>query len=197
LLPLYGLRESGDLWHKTLDDHHKNELKMKSLRSDSALYALMIDGILYGLSGSYVDDLLRCGDKKLRKFGRRTNERFDMAEDEEPPCTFTGFRLHKGKDGDLELEQKEYVEKLKPVPEDGTWKDFSSARMKLVWLANSRPDCTYEVAQLAQVTFAQFTEKRHEIIKRVKKQNSICDQEPSVDQVPETRLENATGNMIL
>lgn len=31
LLPLYGLCESGDLWNRILDDHHRSELGMKPL----------------------------------------------------------------------------------------------------------------------------------------------------------------------
>ena len=31
LKPLYGLCESGDLWHKALDDHHRKDLKMRPL----------------------------------------------------------------------------------------------------------------------------------------------------------------------
>ena len=61
--PLYGLCESGDLWHTTLDSHHREELGMKPLRSDSALYTYTMNGLLKGLSGSYVDDLTRAGDQ--------------------------------------------------------------------------------------------------------------------------------------
>ncbi len=38
LKPLYGLCDSGELWHKTLDEHHRRELGMSPFRSDPALY---------------------------------------------------------------------------------------------------------------------------------------------------------------
>ena len=38
LRPLSGLCESGDLWHKTLEAHHGNELGMEPTRMDPALY---------------------------------------------------------------------------------------------------------------------------------------------------------------
>ena len=40
LKPQYGLCESDDLWHDTMDKHHREGLGMKPLRSDSALYVL-------------------------------------------------------------------------------------------------------------------------------------------------------------
>ena len=50
LKPLYGLCESGDLWHQTLDRHHREDLGMNPLRSDPALYVLMKNKLLHGLS---------------------------------------------------------------------------------------------------------------------------------------------------
>lgn len=38
LKPLYGSSESGDLWFNTLDKNYKDELAMKTLRTDPALY---------------------------------------------------------------------------------------------------------------------------------------------------------------
>lgn len=43
---LYGLCESGDLWHETLDKHHREDLGMNPMRSDPALYTYMKKGIL-------------------------------------------------------------------------------------------------------------------------------------------------------
>ena len=91
--PLYGLCKSGDLWHATLDRHHRQDLGMKSLDTDPTLYHLVSDGTLFGLSGSYVDDMIRCGTQEFRRHCLSTNNRFDMADDEILPCTFTGFRL--------------------------------------------------------------------------------------------------------
>lgn len=75
---------------------------MKPLRSDSALDALMTNGLLKGLSGTYVDDLLRCGNSKYRRLCKKTHQRFDMAQEEELPCTFTGFKLRRTDDGLIE-----------------------------------------------------------------------------------------------
>ena len=166
LKPLYGLCESGDLWHATLDRHHRKDLGMKPLDSDPALYHLMIDGILAGLSGSYVDDILRCGTKAFRRHCLPTNKRFEIAADEEIPCTFTGFRLSYDSRQAVQLDQCRYVEKIKPIPEDGTYKDLASLRMQLAWLSHSRPDLLFEVSQLTQVTEDAFDESSIAIIKQ-------------------------------
>lgn len=39
--------------------HHREDLSMKHVRSDLALYELMDQEVLRGLSGGYVEDLLR------------------------------------------------------------------------------------------------------------------------------------------
>ena len=112
LKPLYGLCESGDLWHETLDKHHRADLGMKPFRIDPALYYLISNGILRGLSGSYVDDIIRTGDDKFRKISRKTGEKFEMAEEEEIPCTFTGFSLSRDSKGSIMLDQHSYLRKL-------------------------------------------------------------------------------------
>jgi len=165
LKPLYGLCESGDLWHKTLDDHHRRVLKMSPMRSDPALYVRMANGLLDGLSGCYVDDMIRSGQPAFQEAAKVTSNSFEMAEDEFPPCTFTGFKLDVDEDGVLEVNQHEYQQKLSRMPEDGSYRDFCSKRMQLAWLAHSRPDVLYEVSQLTQVTQSRFEENRRDVIK--------------------------------
>lgn len=41
--------------------------------------------------------------------------------------------------------------------------------MRLAWLANSRPDCLFEISQLAQVTESMFAKDRSSIIRRLNK----------------------------
>ena len=88
LKPLYGLCESGDLWHEKLAKHHREDLGMSSLRSDPALYTLITNGVLKGLSGGYVNDLIRAGNQDFKDVSKKTNDRFEMAEDQKLPCSF-------------------------------------------------------------------------------------------------------------
>lgn len=109
LKPLYGLCESGDMWHATLDNHHIQDLEMKPLRSDPALYLLMTNGLLKGISGGYVDDLIRTGDSSFKKLCSMTKRKFDMAEDKGLPCTFTGFSISRTFDNTIVQQQHEYL----------------------------------------------------------------------------------------
>lgn len=167
LKPLYGLCESGDFWHDTLDKQHRDDLGMRPFRSDPALYILMINGLLTGLSGGYVEDFLRAGNSEFRQVAKKTRQRFDRADDETPPCTFTGFALSRGKDGCLMQDQHGYLRKLESLPCDASFSEFRSMRMKLAWLANTRPDCLFEISQLAQVTETMFSKGHRDIIKRL------------------------------
>ena len=167
--PLYGLCESGDLWHQTMDKHHREDLGMKPLRSDPALYVLVDNHRLKGLAGGYVDDLLRAGDRKFRQLASKTREKFEVAKDKGLPCTFTGFFLSKTRSGTFVLEQHQYLRKLEHLPLDATFSDFRSMRMRLAWLANTRPDCLLEISQLAQITKDVFEDSKREAIKRLNK----------------------------
>ena len=46
LKPVYGLCDSGDLRHKTPDEHHRHDLDMTPFRSDPALYKILSHGLL-------------------------------------------------------------------------------------------------------------------------------------------------------
>ena len=70
---LYGLCDSRDLWHKSLDEHHRHDLGMTPFRSDPALYKIMSNGLLMGLSDGCVDDLLRTGSPEFCQLAKKTN----------------------------------------------------------------------------------------------------------------------------
>eukprot|EP00171_Calliarthron_tuberculosum_P004844 IDg4844t1 len=116
LKPLYGLCESGDLWHSTIDEHHRLDLGMEATRSDTALYTLLSNSKLIRLSGGYVGDLLRADTPAFRKPSQLTHEKFDMGADDSPPCAFSSFLLSRDRDGNLLLHQKLYLKQLDPSP---------------------------------------------------------------------------------
>jgi hypothetical protein len=81
LLPLYGLAESGDYWGETLGDHHLKELRFRQSFVDFALFFKVVGRRLAGLSGAYVDDLLRAGPSDVRNMLERTlRDAFDCKE---------------------------------------------------------------------------------------------------------------------
>ena len=55
---IYGLADSGDEWHRTLDDHGQIDLKMIPTTIDPSLYCQFEDDELVGINGSYADDFL-------------------------------------------------------------------------------------------------------------------------------------------
>lgn len=174
LKPLYGLCESGDLWHQTFADHHKKELGMVPLRSDQALYIWIPGKDLKGLSGCYVDDILRAGDPSFAKHAKKTRTRFEMADDEPLPCTFTGFVISRNDSGALIIDQREYLKKLEALPPNATFKQIRSMRQKLGWLSNSRPDCLFEVSQLAQITDEHFENSPKPHLTRINRATSCA-----------------------
>ena len=166
LKPLYGLCDSGDLWHKTLDEHHRHDLGMTPFRSDPALYKIMSNGLLMGLSGGYVD-LLRTGSPEFRQLAKQTDERFQMGEDEHVPCTFSGSSLARGKDGFMEQIQHFYLQKLERLYLEASFSEFRSMRMRFAWLANTRPDCQFEISQLSQVTEDRYLVQQPTLVRHL------------------------------
>ena len=59
-LALYGLSESGDYWSETLAMNHTQDLGFPQAFTDPSLFYRIEDGKLTGISGTYVDDILRC-----------------------------------------------------------------------------------------------------------------------------------------
>lgn len=142
---------------------------MKSFKIDPALYCYMFDGALKGLSGSYIDDLLRAGDQDFRKVSKETNKCFEMTEDRKLPSEFTDFVFGIDRNGNFVVDQNAYMRMLECIPTDATCAHFRAARMKLAWLANSRPDRLFEISQLAQVTEELINSSPKAIINRMEK----------------------------
>lgn len=51
----------------------------------------MENGALAGLSGGYVEELLRAGSPSIRKMAEKTRNNFDMGVDETLSCALAGF----------------------------------------------------------------------------------------------------------
>lgn len=167
LKPLYGLCDSGDLWYETIDNHHKKDLGMISTKLDPALYYLIENDVLIGMIGTYVDDILRCGDNNFKQKAQSTHETFEMDKDEFLPTEFTGFEIKKNSYGEVVISQDHYLKNIFTLTSDASFSDFRSMRMKLSWLSNSRPDCAYNISQLAQTTEGYFTEEKEKCLKLI------------------------------
>lgn len=140
---------------------------MKPLQIDSALYAWKDNYQFWGLSGSYVDDTIRVGNKKFQEHYKKIDESFDMHHKEYLPFTFSKFKLDLTleEEQDLVMSQSNYLKTPKPISLDGDYSNFCSARMKLAWLLHTRPDVHFEVSQAAQITEKMFDDEREKHIK--------------------------------
>lgn len=149
----------------------------------------MIDEPLAGFSGSYVDDILLCSANAFTRHRLSTNKKFEMADDEGFPCTFTGFRLSYDSDQAVQLDQHRYDERITPLPEDGTFKDLASLRMQLAWLSHSSPDLLFEVSQLTQVTDDVFRESPISVTKQANRAVRIAHQDQVTIKFPKLDLD--------
>lgn len=92
-----------------------------------------------------------------------------MGDDEEIPCIFRGLALDRSDHGILKQNQHFYLMKLKALPLSALLKELKSMRMKLAWLANTQPDCQFEIWQMAQETEERFNAEKSKIIRGLNK----------------------------
>lgn len=83
---------------------------------------------MVGLSGGYIDDVLRSDLPLFRSLLKLINERFQMVEDESIPFKFSGSHLERDKDGMLQQNQNEYLKCLVKILLDVTFIEFMSIR---------------------------------------------------------------------
>ena len=79
------------------------------------------------------------------------------------------------------IHQDFYVSKIGKIPSDAEFSKFVSMRMKLAWLANTRPDIVFEILQIAQVTRAMYEKEMTKYCKRLNKAiKYVHDQKASI-----------------
>ena len=134
-----------------------------------------------------MDDLLRAGTPAFRKTCSETLQRFETTGDEHPPFTFAGFNIAKRTDVPYAIDQLFYLKKLEELDSSSSFNDFRSMRMRLAWLANTRPDLQFEISQIAQITGQRFSEnasahlQRFNAAIRYATNNVACIQLPQLD----------------
>lgn len=122
--------------------------------------------------------------REFRELSRKTHERFWVGDDEYLPCTFSGFHLEQDKDGCIVQHQNIYMQRLKALPLNATFTKFRSMRMRLEWLANARPDCLFEISQLAQVTEDRYDKERFSILRRLNMATKYTTDKRVVIEIP-------------
>jgi hypothetical protein len=130
--PLYGLSDSGDYWGKTLNYHHKSELQMSQITGDFSFFYKRLMGNLVGISGTYVDDIIRTGNKTFREeYTKCTHQTFDAKPESETPLNFTGLHIG-GPKFCRKISQIRYIDSLNVLPTSADFEAFRSMRAKLL-----------------------------------------------------------------
>ena len=115
-------------------------------------------------------DLLRAGKQEFKELCQKTHHRFETSGDDSLPLTFAGLTVSKKHEGFLTIDQTFYLQKLECIESTSTFANFRSMRMRVAWLANTRPDLQFEISRLAQVTEVIF---KQDAAAHVKKLNFI------------------------
>ena len=69
----------------------------------------------------------------------------------------------------LTFDKHSCLNTIRPMGSDSEWFEFASLRMNLSWLTHTRPDCAFEVSQMAQVTQENFKRDKKPFINRCNK----------------------------
>jgi hypothetical protein len=179
--PLYGLSDSGDYWHHTITRFHQ-ALDFKQSAGDFAFYYQREADKLLGLSSTFVDDILQAGTDKFRmNLVSALKQGFDIKGPELTPLTFAGLEVCQ-----YSLSQAGYIGSLTLLADSSTYEDFRSARAKLAWVVQTRPDIACAVALAAQdtaTTFGSGSVKRlNDVTKHLKRTQALKLNFPQMDR---------------
>ena len=193
--PLYGLSNSGDLWYRTPDTHNKEDLKLLPAKIDPLFY-LYFDASkrLIGMNRSYVDDLQRPGNFKLKRLCETKHQKLETTLDEDHPFSFAGSEIRPLPDDYFTLNQSFNLEKIEILSDKDAWNVFASRRTMLAWLANSRPDLCVEISHWASITKDKYNENSKKYIKRLTKAITYAHSYPT--QLRYLKLDVATLRIV-
>jgi Reverse transcriptase (RNA-dependent DNA polymerase) len=138
VLPLYGLSESGDYWGETLTAHHLTGIQFEQSAIDLSLFFKRIGRRLVGLSGTYVDGLLRAAHPEVREFLEDTIRKdFDCNESKSittgrPAQTLLELDIIRTNDGFFASMQK-YIRRLAELAPTASFERYRRLRTQLLW----------------------------------------------------------------
>ena len=191
---LYDQVDTDDLWLACPGKHLVEDLGMIQSIADPPMYFLFEENKLIRINGIYVDDLLRCGTLELEEQCKLTSERFETTVTKEFPFTFAEFNISPRPDDTYSIDQLFYHQKLESLEASASWSYFCSMRMKLTWLAHSRPDLLVDISQIWQVTEQNFTDDQLMITKRLNTSIKYANDNPA--QMTYPKLDLATLRMV-
>ena len=173
----YGLIDGSRLFYLELKEKLE-ELGMKNVSGDPALFTCHKDGKLEGIVCLHVDDLLMAGSKKFKGiFLQKITETFKFSKMEADKFKYLGCEVEKLGNGDISLNQNEYISKIEEVEcpskvnsvqvNENERKTIRRVVGELLWVSlMTRPDLSFEVNRLSS-TISNATIKELKDSKRL------------------------------
>jgi Reverse transcriptase (RNA-dependent DNA polymerase) len=179
LRPLYGLADRGDYLKRTLSNHLRRDMGMKSTTGDPALFFKRNGDKHIGLCAAYVDDILQDGDPSFVNLSEQTLDKFQCHPREWNDVQFGGVEIE-SKIQEIVIHQRRYISKLKPLKNDATFSDFKSFRAKLSWVTQTCPFISCTVALAAQITANSFQVSPTDCVKQLNRALSHVNKVPDL-----------------
>ena len=108
---------------------------MEQASGDCSLFFKRVTNRLVGLSGTYVDDIIRTYDLTFEKESSEiTGQVFDAKPQEKPPVHFVGTNISEQNRNDSvcrNIEQMRYIDRLTLLPKGTEFAKFRSMRANL------------------------------------------------------------------
>ena len=175
--------DGGRLFYLKLADELK-KLGLHKVHADGALFSYVVDGELHGVITTNVDDLIMAGDNKFNaEVVDKLQEKFKFSKVENDAFTYCGCSIVMKEDGTIELDQKEYIEKLEPMDyvegddeDELSMKERKAARGKvgaLLWASLvSRPDLSFAVNSISSQVSSATVKTAKEINRIIRQAKS-------------------------
>ena len=156
----YGLIDGARLFYLELKEKLE-KLGLKNVSGDPALFTFHKDGKLKGMVCLHVDDLFVAGNPKFKtNFLKEMTETFQFSKVETNKFKYLGCEVEKLSNGDIELNQNEYISKIKEVNCPSKLNSVSVNEVErktirrvvgeLLWVSlMTRPDLSFEVNRLS------------------------------------------------
>jgi hypothetical protein len=156
----YGLVDGSRLFYLEL----KNKLEylgMKELSGDPGLFTMHKDGKLIGIVCCHVDDLLMAGNDLFSSIVvEKLFKIFQFSKVEKKKFKYVGCEIEKLDNGDIALNQNEYIQKIKEVEfpsrrnsckvNEEERKDIRRVVGEMLWVSlMTRPDLSFETNKLS------------------------------------------------
>ena len=119
------------------------------------------------MNRSYMNDFPHAGKQKFKELCQKTHHSFEISGYDSLPLTFAGLTVSKRHEGFLSIDQTFYLGKLECLESTSSFSNFRSIRMRVAWIADTRPDLQFEISRLAEVTGGVFKQDATAHIKRL------------------------------